>query len=154
MEEAKGSLQIDAVSHAVSFATVTASPPDFPAVLLLAVAPAPVLAMETAPAVPKATDVVVSVAPATGCSFANSGFRYGALVSSAPCRRFIGFTSPAVEVLSILDLRRGLMLRLRETCVVKGCTCCVNGVAYHYSKVGLCYYRIYNEMDFFIFTGR
>ena len=34
---------------------------------------------------------------------------------------------------------------------MKECTRRVNGLAYQYSKIGLCYYSIYNEMDIFNF---
>ena len=74
-----------------------------------------------------------------------------ALVSSAPRRRYLRFTSPAVDVLSMFDFRRGLMLIMREKCVVKGFTYQVNCVAYQYSKVGLCYYSIFEEMEIFNF---
>ena len=74
VDGAEGSLEIDAVSRAFYFATVPVSSSDVPPFLLLVVAPAPVFAMSTAPAVPEATDVVVSAAPAPGCSFAGAGW--------------------------------------------------------------------------------
>ena len=101
MEGAECLLKIDAVSRAFSFATVPRSGSDVPNVLLLAVPPATVLAMASAPPVPEATDVVVSAAPVPGYSFAGVVWGDGALKSSASCRRFLGFTSPAVEVSSI-----------------------------------------------------
>ena len=119
MDGSEGSLEIAAVSRAVSFATVPASGSDVPPVFLLSVAPAPVIAMKTYPAVPKETNVVGYAAPAPGCSFADAGWGEDALASSAQCRCFLGFTSSAVEVLFIFDLWGGLMWRLRETCIVK-----------------------------------
>ena len=94
MDGAEGSLEIDAVSRSFFFSTVPASGSDVPPVLLLVVALAPVIAMATAPAVPEATNVVVSAAPAPGCSLAGSGWGDGVLASSVPCRRFLDSHHP------------------------------------------------------------